>query len=109
LLGCEIAANGDRDGIPNVLMESMAMGVPILATRTSAIPELVCDGRTGILVPPGDPAEMARAATALLNDNDLRARLAAAGQEEVNRKFHNKTLTCDLASVYRRMIPGIDG
>ena len=41
MLGCEVAANGDRDGIPNVLLESMAMGVPVVATAVSAIPELV--------------------------------------------------------------------
>ena len=53
VLGCEVAANGDRDGIPNVLVESMAMGVPVVSTRVSAIPELVVDGETGLVVAPG--------------------------------------------------------
>ena len=59
-LGCEIAANGDRDGIPNVLVESMAMGVPVAATHVSAIPELVQSGVTGLLVPPGDAPKAGR-------------------------------------------------
>ena len=47
VLGCEVAANGDRDGIPNVFAESMAVGVPVVGTRVSAIPELVIDRQTG--------------------------------------------------------------
>ena len=53
VLGCEVAADGDRDGIPNVLFESMAMGVPVVTTGVSAIPELVEPGRTGLLVAAG--------------------------------------------------------
>ena len=60
VLGCEVAPNGDRDGIPNVLMESMAMGVPVVATRAGSISELVEDGRTGLLVPPGQPRRFKR-------------------------------------------------
>ena len=59
VLGCEIAANGDRDGIPNVCVESMAMGVPVVATRISAIPELIENGKTGLLVDPGNPEGLA--------------------------------------------------
>ncbi|MGD8960151.1 MAG: glycosyltransferase, partial [Desulfobacteraceae bacterium] len=58
VLGCEVAPNGDRDGIPNVLLEAMAMAVPVVATRVSAIPELVRHGQSGLLVPPGDPAAL---------------------------------------------------
>jgi glycosyltransferase involved in cell wall biosynthesis len=107
MLGCEVAANGDRDGIPNVLVESMAMGVPVLATRTSAIPELVTNGQTGVLVPPGDPSALAAAAASLLADPDMRQRMVAAGREKVTREFHNKALVKDLATIYGRMIPAI--
>ncbi|MGD9079584.1 MAG: glycosyltransferase, partial [Desulfobacterales bacterium] len=61
VLGCEVAPNGDRDGIPNVLFESMAMGVPVVATHLSAIPELVETEKTGLLVDPGSPEKMAEA------------------------------------------------
>ncbi|MDY0042858.1 MAG: glycosyltransferase, partial [Desulforhabdus sp.] len=60
-LACKIAVDGDRDGIPNVLVEAMAVGLPVVATRVSAIPELVEDGVTGTLVEPENPAAMADA------------------------------------------------
>ena len=61
VLGCEEASNGDRDGIPNVILESMAMGVPVVATRFSAIPEVIDSEHNGLLVKPGQPAAMAAA------------------------------------------------
>ncbi len=103
VLGCEIAANGDRDGIPNVLVESMAMGVPVVATGISAIPEIVTDGKTGLLVTPGRPEQMARAIHRLLTDSDLRQRIVPAAQKRVAEGFDNKRLIDDLADVYLRM------
>ena len=73
VLGCEVASNGDRDGIPNVLLESMAMGIPVVATDISGIPELVQNGKTGLLVPPGQPQKLAEAMMRLLTDTALRA------------------------------------
>ena len=61
VLGCEIAKNGDRDGIPNVLVESLAMGVPALSTNVSAIPEILLNGKTGMTVPPSQPEHLERA------------------------------------------------
>jgi len=101
VLGCEVAANGDRDGIPNVLLESMAMGVPVVATGVSAIPELIQDHRTGLLVPPGQPEKMARAMVRMLTDAALRQSVIAEGRNRVAEKFNNKTLINDLAAVYR--------
>jgi len=104
VLGCEVASNGDRDGIPNVFLESMAMGVPVVATRVSAIPELVEDGRTGLLVSPGKPVEMADAMARLLTDADLRQRIIAAAKHRIKRDFDNKVLIRDLAEIYRQVI-----
>ena len=78
VLGCEVAPNGDRDGIPNVLIESMAMGVPVVATDVSAIPELVQGVKTGLLVPAGRPAELAQAMQRMLTDTELRNRVIPA-------------------------------
>jgi len=102
LLGCEIAANGDRDGIPNVLMESMAMGVPVVATRVSAIAELVDHEKTGLLVPPGQPDKMASAAIRLLTDQGLRKHIIDAARQRVVRDFDNRVLIRSLAELYRR-------
>ena len=75
VLGCEQAANGDRDGIPNVFVESLAMGLPVVGTRLSAIPELIEDGKTGLLVQPGNDEEMARAMLRILTDIQLREQI----------------------------------
>lgn len=104
VLGCEVAPNGDRDGIPNVLLESMAIGVPVVATNISAIPELVENGKTGLLVPAGQPEKMARAMARLLTDEDLRARVITTARKLVETKFDNKALTLDLANIHRREI-----
>lgn len=100
VLGCEVARNGDRDGIPNVFLESMAVGVPVLATRVSAIPEIVEDGRTGLLVPPGQPEAMAEGMARLLIDRDLRSRIVAAARQKVRNDFDNRKLIQKLAALF---------
>ena len=109
VLGCEVAANGDRDGIPNVLLESMAMGVPVVATRVSAIPELIEDGTTGLLVSPQDPHELADAVQRLLLDQSLRRRITENGQKTVRQHFDNRRLIVDLARMYSDHIPELSG
>ena len=104
VLGCEVAPNGDRDGIPNVLFESMAMGVPVVATNVSAIPELVESGTTGLLVDPGSPAKMAEAMLRMLTDDDFRSSIIPAAQQRVVRDFDNRALIQDLAAIYRKEI-----
>jgi glycosyltransferase involved in cell wall biosynthesis len=101
VLGCEIASNGDRDGIPNVLLESMAMGIPVVATEVSGIPELVESGKTGLLVPPGQPHKLAEAMLRMLTDAELRARVIPAAAERVVRGFNNEVLIQELAKLYR--------
>jgi glycosyltransferase involved in cell wall biosynthesis len=102
VLGCEVAPNGDRDGIPNVLLESMAMGVPVVATRVSAIPELVENEKTGLLVPPHYPEKMAQAMLRLLTEKDLRAQVISVARDRVIHEFDNKALIPDLAALYRK-------
>lgn len=104
VLGCEIAPNGDRDGIPNVILESMAMGVPVVTTGVSAIPEVIENNRTGLLVSPGSCEEMASAMKRLLTDAPLRNRIIDHAREKV-RHFNNQTLTNDLAEIYRQRVP----
>jgi glycosyltransferase involved in cell wall biosynthesis len=87
VLASRIAETGDRDGLPNVLMEAQSQELACLATRVSAIPELIRDGETGILVPPRDLAAMTEALETLILDPELRARLGAAGAKVVLRNF----------------------
>lgn len=87
VLPSRIAKSGDRDGLPNVLMEAQALGTACIATPVSAIPELIEDGRTGLLVPPRDPKALAQAILDLAQDPEKRARLARAGEERVRSTF----------------------
>jgi glycosyltransferase involved in cell wall biosynthesis len=87
VLPCVVAPNGQSDGIPNVLMESMANGLPVVSTRISGIPELVEDGVSGRLVPAGDALALADAVQALLEDPRLCDALADAGRRKVERDF----------------------
>ncbi len=105
VLGCEVAPNGDRDGIPNVVLESMAMGVPVVITRESAIPEVVINGQTGLLVSPRRPEEMAQAMRRLLTDTKLRKTIISTARNRIICEFDNKRLIEKLASVYTGKIP----
>ncbi len=104
VLGCEIAEDGDRDGIPNVLMESMAMGVPVVTTRVSAIPELVEDGVSGLLVEPREPDALADAVWRMLSDPELRRRVIANGRRKIETDFDNRRLIEKLASLMRAAV-----
>ena len=87
VLASRIAKDGDRDGLPNVLMEAQAQGLPCLSTDVSAIPELIDHGETGWLVPPHDPLSLTTALDRLISDPALRAKLAKAGQARVKSAF----------------------
>ncbi|NNG00292.1 MAG: glycosyltransferase [Desulfobacteraceae bacterium] len=102
VLGCKVAADGDRDGIPNVLVESMAMGVPVVATRVSAIPELVAHNRTGLLVDQEQPQALADAIERLLTDAELYRQVISAAKEKVESEFDNGLLIRDLVDIYHR-------
>jgi colanic acid/amylovoran biosynthesis glycosyltransferase len=75
------------EGVPVVLMEAMAAGVPVVATRIAGIPELVEDGTSGYLVPPGDAGALSHRIVELLGDPQLRSRFAAEGRRKVEREF----------------------
>ena len=86
-LASRIASDGDRDGLPNVLLEAASQGLACVASALSAIPELVEDGLTGVLVPPECPEALARALEALARDPARRARLGAAARRRIEERF----------------------
>lgn len=107
-LGCEIGPDGDRDGIPNVLVESLAMGVPAVSTSVSGLPEIIREESSGLLSAPGDAAAMAANMHRLLTDATLRHRVIAGGRELVRLSFDNRRLIGELAGLYRRVLAGQD-
>lgn len=83
-----IGADNDRDGIPTVLIEAMALGTPCVSTDVAGIPEVLRDGDTGLLVPPHDPRALAAAVGRPLRDADLRVRLAQGARALVETDFN---------------------
>jgi len=88
-----------REGLPNVLLESMAMDTPVVATAVAGVPKLIADDVNGLLVPPGDAAAVATALRRLIRDVDLHGRLASAGRETVEQRFsfqHRMEKVCQI-------------
>ena len=79
VLAPRVAADGDRDGLPNVVVEALSQGLPVVATRLSALPEIVEDGVNGRLVPVEDPSALAAALSSLVEDPATRRQLGTAG------------------------------
>lgn len=87
ILPCRIADDGDRDGLPNVLVEAQSQRLACISTPISAIPELITDGESGALVPPNDAAALAGAISMLACNPEKRAQFAAAGEARVRAHF----------------------
>ena len=98
-LAPRVMPDGDRDGIPNVLIEAMAAGVALVATCVSGVPEVVHDEETGLLAPPGDAPALAARLRRLLTDPDLRDRLGSAGRAFTLQHCDLTTCVTPLASL----------
>jgi glycosyltransferase involved in cell wall biosynthesis len=93
-LACRIAANGDRDGLPNVLVEASSQRLPCISTSVSGVPELLVDGENGLLVLPDDPAALADALETAIRNPALRQRLGDAAEMRVRGHFdYNASIT----------------
>jgi glycosyltransferase involved in cell wall biosynthesis len=90
VLASRIADDGDRDGVPNVILEAMSQRLPCVATCLPAIEEVLGDGTEGLLVPPGDPAALAGAMARLIGDPALRAAMGEAAEGRVHRDFSHE-------------------
>ena len=99
-----VAPDGDMDGIPNTLIEAMALGIPVVTTSLSGIPELVIDGKTGVVVRPGDPAALATGIQTLIEDPAAAKRRAAAGLAKVSAEFDIADSAAVMASLLERAL-----
>lgn len=100
VLPCVVAENGDRDGIPNVLLEAMAMGLPVIATDVSGIPEAVQDRETGLLVSPKDSFALTDAIIELYSNGDLKAKITENARGLVERQFDVQKNIRELMGIY---------
>ncbi|NOT46583.1 MAG: glycosyltransferase family 4 protein [Acidobacteria bacterium] len=99
-LPCRILENGDRDGIPNVMVEAMACGVPVVTTNVSGIPEIIRNGENGLLVNPDDPQALADSLEKIYLDKSLSARLSRAGLDTVKERFDGEISAHKLAKLF---------
>ncbi|MBL8754698.1 MAG: glycosyltransferase family 4 protein [Planctomycetes bacterium] len=102
VLPCVVATDGERDGIPIFLVEAMALGVPIVTTSVSGIPELVRDRDTGFVAVPGDAASLAEALATALGDASLARAVGDRGRAEVHAKLDVDVMARQLAAEIER-------
>lgn len=92
-----------REGLPNVVLEAMAMKRPVVSTRVAGIPKLVVDGDNGILIHSGDHKQIKDAVQIMLEDPETRQRIAASGYETVSSKFSLQVRMDKIAAIYKKL------
>ena len=92
------------EGLPRVVLQAMAASVPVVATHTGGVAEVILDGQTGRLVPPGDPASAAEAIVALAEDTDTRRRYAASARSLLGEEFDSRRMVNDLEDLYDEVL-----
>lgn len=100
VLASLIAQDGDRDGLPNVLMEAQSQGIACISTAVSAVPELIRDGETGLLVEPGNAATLSQGLRELITSPDLREQFGRAGEARVRDAFEHNGNLVELAAKF---------
>lgn len=108
VLPCVIAENGGRDVSPNSLIEAMAMGLPVISTQLSAIPEIVEHGVSGILVPPNDAQALADAMHELMHNPARRRELGARARERVQARYDARKNVRQYAALFGGTLPQTD-
>jgi glycosyltransferase involved in cell wall biosynthesis len=93
-----------REGLPNVVLEAMALEVPVLVTRIAGVPRLVREGVEGLLIEPGSEAELTDGLRRMLTDADLRARLAAAGRRTIEERYSFRVRMEKMRAVYDEVL-----
>ena len=95
-----VLASYAHEGVPQSVLQALAMAKPVIGTAVGGIPEVVLDGETGLLAPPRDPKALAGAMARLLSDPDLRAVLGRRGRELVTARFSLERMAAEIEAVY---------
>ncbi|MEZ4647882.1 MAG: glycosyltransferase [Candidatus Eisenbacteria bacterium] len=103
---CVVAKDGDQDGIPTVLLEAMALGVPVISTKVSGIPEAITDGDNGFLTEPGEVGLLAERIEQLLSDVAFADEMARRGRARAEEQFDLVRNVGALRKLFRRSIAG---
>jgi glycosyltransferase involved in cell wall biosynthesis len=101
-LACRIGHDGDRDGLPNVLVEASSQRLPCISTNISGVPELIRDGENGVLVPTENVGTLAAAIERLIRDPALRKQLGAAAEERVRSAFDYHASVRQLTALFEQ-------
>ncbi len=101
VLACRITADGDRDGLPNVMVEAASQALPVVSTTVSGITELFENERNSLLVAPEQPDALGAALERMIRDPELRRRMAANAEERVRQDFDHENSICDLDRLFR--------
>lgn len=102
LLASKTTSDGMKEGTPTVLLEAQAVGLPVISTYHAGIPEIVSDGKSGVLVPEDDPVALSRALNNLLSNREQWTKMGAAGRKFVEEKHSIPSVTQSLSQIYQK-------
>jgi len=101
-LACRITSDGDRDGLPNVLVEAASQNLACVSTNISGIPEFFIDGENGVLTEPEDATAFSDALRSVIVDPEKRARLGAAAENRVRSSFDHRNSITELKALFEQ-------
>ncbi len=104
VLACVVAQNGNRDGLPVVLIEAMSCEIPVITTPITGIPDLAKHGQTCLLVEERDAVDLAKSIEKLIKDKNMREQLGRQAREKVIDDFRIQTSTARLADVFKTVV-----
>ena len=99
-----VLVSGSAEGVPQIVVQSLAMRKPVVGTNVGGIPELILDGKTGILIEPNNPKVLAEKILLLLKDKDYAKQLGEAGRKLVEEKFSCKNMLKQLEELYQKLL-----
>jgi len=105
VLACRVADDGDRDGLPNVLVEASSQALPCISTHVSGVTELLENSVTGLVVAPDDPEALADALSRAIGDPELRLRLGSTAESLVRSQFDHQASVRELVDLLRKSVP----